>query len=236
MAGIFTLYGLTTRFLRCTLFAYRPVMLLPAFFLLAFTAAFAQGEDLQYDKPAQGDPQDDKPAQGDPQYAQPPQDSYEPPLTSPPFQVYESERTSCKQYWRYQGCTGYDVYGRFINTSNTLPFGYYAVAEYTWWPDNYRMEWNEEETGYRYKDGEKSAYYYTGWSYESRRKEETGYLYKDGEKSAYYKFYYDEEKNIIEKEVEGVQAIRIFLFLMAPLLGLTQQDIEENEYLKQLLE
>ena len=56
-----------------------------------------------------------------------------------------------------------------------------------------------------------------------------------GKKSAYHKLSYDEEKNVMEKEVEGVQAIRTFLFLMAPLLGLTRQDVEEDEHVKNCL-
>ena len=57
-----------------------------------------------------------------------------------------------------------------------------------------------------------------------------------GKKSAYYKLSYDEEKNVIEKEVESIQAIRTFLFLIDPLFGLTRQDVEEDEHVKKLLE
>ena len=143
-----------------------------------------------------------------------------PPLLSPPRQVYESEKIAEFEDSPYPAYAVYNIYGRVIKLVQDFPFGYYAVTEYTWWPNNYREEQDEQGS----------------YSYDNRKKEEIGYLYKNGKQSAYYEFTYDEEETIVAKKSEGASIIRTLIFLLAPILRVTNQEIAENEEIKKLLD
>ena len=128
-------------------------------------------------------------------------------LTAPPLQVHEAERQSVINDGLFPGYKVYDIYDRFSLIVEDFPFGYVGVSEYTWWPDNYRDE--------------------DGW-YHPRKKKEVGYLYKNSKKSAKYIITYNEKEEIVSKESDGLSVVRIFSYILAPILGFTKDEIDEE--------
>ena len=128
-------------------------------------------------------------------------------LTASPIQVHEAERQSVINDGLFPGYKVYDIYDRLILMVEDFPFGYVGVSEYTWWPHNYRDE--------------------NGW-YHPRKKKEVGYLYKNGKRSASYTITYNEKEEVTAKESDGFSVVRVFSYILAPFLGFTKDEIDEE--------
>lgn len=135
-------------------------------------------------------------------------------VTEPPLRVYDSEQITAFDKGSYPIYVVRDIYGRIRKTVQDFPFGYYAVIEYIWWPDNYQNE--------------------KSW-FEPRKKEETGYLYKNNKKSGRYKITYDKKETIVTKESDDTSVIRKIISVLAPIFRLFNPGTSENEEIQKLL-
>lgn len=127
------------------------------------------------------------------------------PMQAPPHQVYETEVTEVKKEGKTTETVVYDIYGRYIELSQKLPFGFVAETTYTWYPNNYLRE-----EGY----------------YESVIQKEEGRLLRDNKKYASYTRVFDETGKRTKSESTGLRIMLPILKLIAQIIG---QDIDEAE-------
>ncbi len=119
--------------------------------------------------------------------------------------MHESEVTEVRQDGKTTETVIYDIYGRHIEISETLPLGFIAETSYTWYPNNYLRE-----EGY----------------YESVIQKEEGRLLRSGTKYASYTREFDETGKRTRSESSGLRVMLPLLKLIAKIIG---QEIDEAE-------
>ena len=95
----------------------------------------------------------------------------------------------------------YDVYGRAIRIDSDFPLGYTATTSVSYFP-----------LAYLTKDkGE--------WGYEPKEREESGELFLQGESIVNYKVTFNESGEVISRENEGAEKVRLMAYVVSAFLG-----------------